>query len=96
MLAKLGIAHKGSLETLLRIHYYEIKWVQLLNTPLVREGSSLPELQREIVLLLGTLGGRVNSNLITPDIPEISWSKETVLNVSLPLGTSLLDISVGK
>ena len=72
-------------------------WVPLLeNIPLVREGSSLSELQREIVLLLGTLGGRVNSNLITPDNPEISWSKDTVLNVSLPLGTSLLDISLGK
>ncbi|XP_063679382.1 DNA-dependent protein kinase catalytic subunit-like isoform X2 [Bolinopsis microptera] len=53
---------------------------------------SLYELQCDMVLLLGTLGGQVNSHLITLQLPDISWSNETVLTVALPLGPSLLNI----
>ena len=48
-----------------------------------------------MVLLLGTLGGAVNSHIIIPESPEISWSQDNVLNLALPLGSSLLNICLG-
>ena len=60
-----------------------------------RSEVSLYELQCDIVLLLGTLGGRVNSLLITPQLPDICWSNETVLTVALPLGPALHNICLG-
>ena len=74
------------------------KWNTLLYFITFPSGElSLYSVQESIVLLLGALGGAVNSSIITPELPEIAWSPGVaVLSVVLPLGASPLNICLGR
>ena len=72
---------------------YNVKYITAEHIP--RSEAELYDLQLEIILFCGCIGGENNKHLVQAQPPELVWSRNTLLSINLIFGDDSLELCLG-